>query len=56
MTKLFKIFAATAYGVGSRPIGPPDTAVPAHGKNPAGDSKAKRKRHQDDPHEGGKKQ
>jgi hypothetical protein len=43
-------------GVGSRPIGPPDTAIPAPGKNPTGESKAKRKSEEADPNEGGKKQ
>ena len=42
--------------VGSRPIGPPDTAVTAPGKNPSKESAAKRKSDQDDPTQGGKKQ
>jgi hypothetical protein len=41
---------------GSRPIGPPTTAVPAPGNNPTGESKEKRKSDQNDPQTGGKKQ
>ena len=43
-------------GVGSRPIGPPDTAVPAPGKNPTGESKSKQRSEQDDPQSGGMQQ
>jgi hypothetical protein len=43
-------------GVGSRPIGPPDTAVPAPGKNPTGESKSKQRSEQNDPRSGGLQQ